>query len=237
MELWISLPIWSVQRRHQLRMGVAERVDGDAGRARRGTCGPRCPRPSSLGRATARPAGGRRSSSRAVQARRAAFRARSSAYSAVGTARVRQAPRRRADSKGRVFQRGRAMLQRSSDASGAATMRLGEPHGSCVTQPREFFIQGLTRDGKPFRPSDWAERLAGAMSCFRPDGRRRPGRLHRLFAVLRAAHRRRRQGRARQRSAARARADGLGLRHELRPRQRAASSIEPLRRHRLDSRK
>jgi hypothetical protein len=36
--------------------------------------------------------------------------------------------------------------------------------------PREFFIQGITRDGKAFRPSDWAERLAGAMSCFRPDG-------------------------------------------------------------------
>jgi hypothetical protein len=36
--------------------------------------------------------------------------------------------------------------------------------------PREFFIQGITPDGKTFRPSDWAERLAGAMSCFRPDG-------------------------------------------------------------------
>jgi Protein of unknown function (DUF3579) len=36
--------------------------------------------------------------------------------------------------------------------------------------PREFFIQGLTLDGQPFRPSDWAERLAGAMSSFRPDG-------------------------------------------------------------------
>ena len=35
---------------------------------------------------------------------------------------------------------------------------------------REFFIQGITRDGQIFRPSDWAERLAGAMSCFRPDG-------------------------------------------------------------------
>ena len=39
-------------------------------------------------------------------------------------------------------------------------------------KPRQFFIQGLTRDGKVFRPSDWAERLAGAMSCFRPDGAR-----------------------------------------------------------------
>lgn len=37
-------------------------------------------------------------------------------------------------------------------------------------KPREFFIQGLTKDGKTFRPSDWAERLAGAMSCFRPEG-------------------------------------------------------------------
>lgn len=37
-------------------------------------------------------------------------------------------------------------------------------------KPREVFIQGLTKDGKTFRPSDWAERLAGAMSCFRPGG-------------------------------------------------------------------
>jgi len=38
-----------------------------------------------------------------------------------------------------------------------------------VATPREVFIQGTTRDGKTFRPSDWAERLAGAMSCFRPE--------------------------------------------------------------------
>ncbi|HEV7913128.1 MAG TPA: DUF3579 domain-containing protein [Albitalea sp.] len=38
------------------------------------------------------------------------------------------------------------------------------------SKPREVFIQGITRDGKTFRPSDWAERLCGAMSCFRPDG-------------------------------------------------------------------
>ena len=36
--------------------------------------------------------------------------------------------------------------------------------------PKLFFIRGITLDGKTFRPSDWAERLAGAMSCFRPDG-------------------------------------------------------------------
>ena len=36
--------------------------------------------------------------------------------------------------------------------------------------PRQFTIQGLTLEGRTFRPSDWAERLAGAMSCFRPGG-------------------------------------------------------------------
>ncbi|WP_407069700.1 DUF3579 domain-containing protein [Leptothrix ochracea] len=39
-----------------------------------------------------------------------------------------------------------------------------------VKKHREFFIQGLTHHGRTFRPSDWAERLAGAMSCFRPEG-------------------------------------------------------------------
>jgi hypothetical protein len=34
----------------------------------------------------------------------------------------------------------------------------------------EFFILGLTTDGKQFRPSDWAERLAGVLACFRPEG-------------------------------------------------------------------
>jgi Protein of unknown function (DUF3579) len=35
---------------------------------------------------------------------------------------------------------------------------------------KEVFILGLTREGKTFRPSDWAERLAGVMSGFRPGG-------------------------------------------------------------------
>ncbi len=39
-------------------------------------------------------------------------------------------------------------------------------------KPREVFIQGVTLDGRTFRPSDWAERLAGAMSSFRPGGAR-----------------------------------------------------------------
>jgi hypothetical protein len=33
-------------------------------------------------------------------------------------------------------------------------------------EPTEFVIQGITHDGKLFRPSDWAERLAGVMSSF-----------------------------------------------------------------------
>ena len=37
---------------------------------------------------------------------------------------------------------------------------------------QQLFIQGLTRDGRAFRPSDWAERLAGAMASFRPGGGR-----------------------------------------------------------------
>jgi hypothetical protein len=36
--------------------------------------------------------------------------------------------------------------------------------------PRQYCIQGLTTDGRAFRPSDWAERLAGALSSFRPGG-------------------------------------------------------------------
>ena len=34
----------------------------------------------------------------------------------------------------------------------------------------EFFILGLTSNGRQFRPSDWAERLCGVMSCFQPEG-------------------------------------------------------------------
>lgn len=40
---------------------------------------------------------------------------------------------------------------------------------------KEVFIQGLTHSGKTFRPSDWAERLAGVMSQFRPGGSSLPG--------------------------------------------------------------
>ena len=44
-----------------------------------------------------------------------------------------------------------------------------QAHKSPVSA-REFFIQGVTSDGKQFRPSDWAERLCGVMSCFGTEG-------------------------------------------------------------------
>ena len=36
---------------------------------------------------------------------------------------------------------------------------------SAAARPRQIFIQGVTLEGKTFRPSDWAERLAGAIIC------------------------------------------------------------------------
>jgi len=38
------------------------------------------------------------------------------------------------------------------------------------SKPVDFLIRGVTESGQTFRPSDWAERLAGIMSSFRPDG-------------------------------------------------------------------
>ncbi|MDD2926416.1 DUF3579 domain-containing protein [Rhodoferax sp.] len=37
---------------------------------------------------------------------------------------------------------------------------------------KKVYILGLTQQGRTFRPSDWAERLAGVMSQFRPGGAR-----------------------------------------------------------------
>lgn len=38
-----------------------------------------------------------------------------------------------------------------------------------IPSKHEVFILGRTLDGKTFRPSDWAERLAGVMSSFGPN--------------------------------------------------------------------
>ena len=42
---------------------------------------------------------------------------------------------------------------------------------------KKLYILGLTKQGKTFRPSDWAERLAGVMSQFRPGGARPGGHI------------------------------------------------------------
>lgn len=33
-------------------------------------------------------------------------------------------------------------------------------------QMKSIVVQGITEDGRPFRPSDWAERMSGIMSTF-----------------------------------------------------------------------
>lgn len=47
---------------------------------------------------------------------------------------------------------------------------MADPINTTNAPAQEFIILGLTQDGKQFRPSDWAERLCGVMSCFRPEG-------------------------------------------------------------------
>lgn len=44
-------------------------------------------------------------------------------------------------------------------------------HQMLASTAKEVFIQGVTHSGKTFRPSDWAERLAGVMSPFHPGGK------------------------------------------------------------------
>ncbi|MEN6586123.1 MAG: DUF3579 domain-containing protein [Sulfuricella sp.] len=39
------------------------------------------------------------------------------------------------------------------------------------TDPSNLIIQGITLNGRTFRPSDWAERLCGVMSTFGGDHR------------------------------------------------------------------
>lgn len=39
-----------------------------------------------------------------------------------------------------------------------------------MSEKHKLVILGLTQSGERFRPSDWAERLAGVMSRFKPPG-------------------------------------------------------------------
>jgi hypothetical protein len=76
---------------------------------------------------------------------------------------------------------GVALVPRSSQTQSVAApvnSPIAQPVGSANVstthhkkpKAREVFIQGVTSQGRTFRPSDWAERLAGAMSSFRPGG-------------------------------------------------------------------
>ena len=43
------------------------------------------------------------------------------------------------------------------------------PDGLCMTTEVQFFVlYGVTDSGATFRPSDWAERLAGVLAPYRP---------------------------------------------------------------------
>ena len=64
-----------------------------------------------------------------------------------------------------------ALVQIDCDVERALPTLMTAP----MRAPREFIIKGLTQDGRTFRPSDWAERLAGAMSSFRPGAGGRAG--------------------------------------------------------------
>jgi len=83
-----------------------------------------------------------------------------------------------------------------SSGAGRITSRRSTGYSRCSVHPnrtyswppllaKELYILGITRQGKTFRPSDWAERLAGVMSQFRPGGRQ-PGQPPGLFALVRA---------------------------------------------------
>ena len=38
-----------------------------------------------------------------------------------------------------------------------------------ICNPYEIVIQGMTSEGRVFRPSDWAERLSGILASFESD--------------------------------------------------------------------
>ena len=57
---------------------------------------------------------------------------------------------------------------------------------------KELFIQGMTLDGKTFRPSDWAERLAGGDEPLSP-GWPPAGMPSGLFPLVHSPHHERHQ--------------------------------------------
>lgn len=65
------------------------------------------------------------------------------------------------------YTRARIFVSSATAHPAVVTVRFPLPMAAYTT---EIFIQGVTPDGRTFRPSDWAERLAGVMSTFRPGG-------------------------------------------------------------------
>mgnify|MGYP001252692206 CR=1 FL=1 len=90
----------------------------------------------------------------------------------------------RAEASGTRLRRREARIRRCAGAGETPLrcLRMTWPPGAPPTfavvpaplavssKPREFFIHGITAAGRPFRPSDWAERLCGVMSGYRPGG-------------------------------------------------------------------
>ena len=60
-----------------------------------------------------------------------------------------------------------------SPLNGTSVRKLAERfcRSDMSDQTDEFVIRGVTLAGKPFRPSDWAERLCGVMAAFGSGGR------------------------------------------------------------------
>lgn len=55
-----------------------------------------------------------------------------------------------------------------------------------MNQTAQFFVlHGTTIDGERFRPSDWAERLAGVLAPYRPSGGRASHLTYSPYAVPR----------------------------------------------------
>jgi hypothetical protein len=50
-----------------------------------------------------------------------------------------------------------------------AVLELKKPSAHMICNPYEIIIQGITSNGREFRPSDWAERLSGILSTFGVD--------------------------------------------------------------------
>jgi hypothetical protein len=134
-----------LQRRHQLGVVVAQRVDGDAARPSR-YVGPRCPRPSSLGRATARSAGGRRCSSHGASGDVTARRApgRSWSFRDLGTRKV-------AGADPSVTRRPRRILKGVPKWPRTSVRASPGPHDACcdATSPRHNACHRVRRRQPP----------------------------------------------------------------------------------------